>query len=127
MEPYEALFDRHSNLVAWLLSNQYIFNVNLQWVAYTNNGYVWNTNEKWIGYINNLTLFDRQGRVVAWSPRYPIGSISGGDFSKEEPLHQPRPLKPERPLTLEAPLKPTRPNTPYSGWSPLSFNSWING
>ncbi|MBM7871238.1 hypothetical protein JOC70_002736 [Clostridium pascui] len=127
MEPYEPLYDRYRNLVAWVVNNQYIFDVNLRWVAYIANGYVWNVNEQWIGAINNLTLFDRQGRVVAWNPRFPISSLGGGSFYKEEPLFQPRPLRPEKPLIADEPLRPGRPPRPPSGWSPLTFDKWLRG
>lgn len=127
MEPYEPLYDRYANLVAWVVNNQYIFDVNLRWVAYIADGYVWNVNEQWIGAINRLTLFDRHGGVVAWSPRFTISSLGGGSPFKEEPLFQPRPLGPEKPLIAGQPLRPGRPPRPPSGWSPLTFDEWLRG
>ena len=44
-----ALFDRHSQLVAWLGDEGYIFSKSLNWIAFVAGNYVFDVNCGWLG------------------------------------------------------------------------------
>jgi hypothetical protein len=120
-----ALYDRYCNHVAWLDRDQFLFDVEMNWVAFIHNKQVWSKETlKWLGPINGVICMDKEGKVMAWG----TGQKVMGDLSlHRKPKIVPR--LPEEPTSILRPFlqAPPIPGTPLSGWSDISFDDWIKG
>lgn len=119
----EALFDKYINHVGWIDRDGYIFDVDLNWVAYVHNETVWSKEKmQWIGKVNGVICMDKDGRVVAWG----IGQRVAGDPSVQKRPKSVPPL-PEAPTGLLRPQIPSPPipAMPLMGWSTLTFDEWL--
>ena len=117
------LFDKNSELVAWLEPDKHIFDTSMRWIAFIKNGHVCSADDaNWLGAIDDSVCMDRLGRVFAWVKGAQIrGSI--------RPVTPVRPTRPVRPITHVRPVAPVRPVTPVRplhGWSSLSLSGWLN-
>ena len=117
------LYNSACSLVGWIDRAGYIFDPDMNWVAYIdrNNGWACGTNE-WLGPVNGTICMDRGGRVVSWS----VGQkLLGDPFNHRRP---PTPRKPSPPQSYLRPMlsTPPLPAAPLGGWSPLTFEQWIN-
>ncbi len=121
----QALFDRYCTHVGWLERDRYIFDKDLNWVAFMDEGTAWSTDLlSWIGKVNGTICLDKEGRVVAWG----IGQRVTGDPSiQKKPKVTPR--LPEPPTGMLRPQIPSPPipAMPLLGWSPKSFSEWLQG
>lgn len=116
------LFDKDSDLVAWIEPGKSIFDLEMNWVAYIANGNLWSAKtNKWLGPVSGLLCFDTKGKPVLWNPKEQIRAIP----APLRPLNPLRPLTPLKPLKPLKPLRPLRPLTPLGGWSALSYYSWV--
>jgi len=120
-----ALYNQDCILVGWLDNEEYIYDLEMNWIAYASNGNVWSTKtNKWLGPIHGLNCLDKTGKPVAWSPE---DYVEGLMISKEyiEPIAPKMPLEPLAPLAPLEPLKPLAPIEPRVGWAKVSFEEWI--
>lgn len=118
----EPLFDAAAAFVGWMEPNQHIFDVEMRWVAFLADHDAWGPdNLSWLGPVRDSSCFDRDGRVVAWSPNGFLTRL----MVVPPPVQPLPPARPLRPLSPVRPLRPVRPLTPLSGWSPLSFPQWL--
>ena len=121
----DPLFDKKLAVVAWIDPGRYIFDLDLNWVAYISNGNVWNSvSNDWLGIVDGRTCIDKNGFIVAWSPKDPVRTWPR---RLQRPLHPP--LTPLTPLTPFPPLTPLIPLKPVGNylWSDLTFSEWISG
>jgi hypothetical protein len=118
----QPLYDRYCNHVAYIGSGRYLFDPDLNWIAFIDNRQVWSLDLKWIGSINGAICMDKDGKVVTWS----VGQKVMGDPSvQKKPKFTPH--LPEAPTSFLRPMmqNPPIPATPLTGWSILSFADWI--
>jgi hypothetical protein len=121
----QALYDRYCSHVAWLDRDQFLFDTEMNWVAFIHNKQVWSKETlHWLGPINGVICMDKEGKVLAWG----TGQKLMGDLS----LHRkPKiiPRLPEVPAPILRPLlqTPPIPGTPLAGWSDISFDEWLKG
>lgn len=109
----KPLFNKNSELVAWISPIQHIFNQNLEWVAYLSNSHAWSARTgNWLGPVHGVICLDSSGKVVAWNQE---GNINGTA----------RPARPARAARSARPARPARPTRTVGGWSKLSFEEWI--
>jgi hypothetical protein len=120
--PLEPLFSRDCDLVGWLEPDRYVFDCETNYVAFIVDRQAWSaTGERWLGAVSGLTLCDRAGKPVAWSPKQPVAGTSAG-FVQKRPMLPKRPMRPMRPMT---PVRPLRPDVPRGGWSLMTFSDWL--
>lgn len=120
----DPLYDKKANFVGWLLEDRYVFNKDLEWVAYIYNNFVWATKTRvWIGELKGTNLLDRDGRIVAWSTS---GPVVGGIGYAEAPLPIGPPIIPALPIIDDVPLNPGFAPEPAGEWSKLTFKAWLN-
>ncbi|TJY40769.1 hypothetical protein E5161_16625 [Cohnella pontilimi] len=120
----QALYDRYCTHVAWLERNRYIYDTDMNWLAFIHNKHqVWTKGTvRWAGTINGVICLDQEGKVVAWG----VGQKIAGDPSiQKKPKYVPK--QPPEPAGVLRPLLPNPPipGTPLLGWSPLTFEEWI--
>lgn len=116
------LYDKDLQLVGWMRLGEHIWDSELEWLAYIQNDHAWSEQSRmWIGPVGQGTCIDRDGRVVAWSPGYPL---EGSQPAKRPPhvAGRPRPARPTRPTRLP---RPAQPAPPAGGWSSLTFTEWL--
>jgi hypothetical protein len=119
----EPLFDNNSRFVGWIDPGRHMFDPDMRWIAFLAGGHAWSPETaSWLGPVQGLTCFDREGRVVAWSPRRLVTGLVPG----AHPIQPTRPARPLRPLAPVRPLRPIRPLTPVRGWSPIAFENWLS-
>ncbi|WP_430515628.1 4-fold beta flower protein [Inquilinus limosus] len=120
----EPLFSKDCVLVGWVDPGRYIFDTDMNYVAFISNGNAWSAaTGDWLGSIEHTTARDRRGRPVTFSSGHPpIGTSVPSTPSRASRAS--RPARPSRPST---PSRPSRPSTPSGGWSPLSFTAWLAG
>lgn len=117
------LFSPEVTLVAWLEGDRFIFDLDLDPIAFIKNRYVFSYPDcNWLGSVEGTTMQDRRGKPVAFSP----ANRPKARLPTLKPLKPLRPLKPLKPLRPLQPLAPLKPLTPLGGWSGLSFAAWIN-
>lgn len=117
------LYDRECNHIGWLLPERYIFDENMEWMAYLSHGHVWSSSSgNWMGPVNGAVCLDRDGKVIAWGPDSRISGMP----KPARPARAARVARPARPARPSRPARPARPATPSSGWSDLSICEWIN-
>ncbi|HPQ71544.1 MAG TPA: hypothetical protein PKW95_20630 [bacterium] len=117
------LFNQEGVLVAWMLPDQHLFNLNMDWIAYIVKQNVWSAaTNRWLGPLRATTCLDHQGRVVAWNPANAPRGIPQ-PLQGVGPKRPPAPLRPVRPKN---PVAPRRPGTIKGGWSPLSLREWLD-
>ncbi len=119
-----ALFDRHSNLVGWVKDAKHIFDINMNWIAFTgSNLSVWTVrNKTWVGHLHGDNFRDINGKTAFWNPKTRLQN-SLKPMKPLKPLTPLTPLKPLKPLT---PLRPLQPLTPLGGWSDLDWDTFMN-
>ena len=77
----KPLFDKDSELVAWIDPDKHIFDTDMDWVAYISNGHARSAESgNWCGPVSGHTCLDQSGRVIAWSP----GSRASGTITGVE-------------------------------------------
>src|SRR6056297_958922 len=105
----EALFDKELALVGWLHQKNYIFDTEMNCVAYISSNHVWSLiTKEWIGAIQGYTCFDPLGKPIAWNPKeFPTG-IAKPKKPKKKIYRKPK-IRPKRPELPEIPKKPLRP------------------
>lgn len=119
----QPLFNNVCTHVGWIDQGRYLFDRDMNWVAYIerNNGWSCTTNE-WLGPVNGTICMDRSGRVVSWG----IGQkLIGDPFNHRKPAPPRMPNPPQshlRPMLTTPPI----PAAPLGGWSVLSFEDWLN-
>ena len=116
------LFSQHCDLVGWIQPRQFLFDVDMTYVAFLANGHAWSARSGlWIGPVVGTHVFDTEGRPVAWNPGEPLRGFG-------------KPLRPVNVVRAVSPVRPTRPITPprpltapvlSGGWSPLTFAEWL--
>ena len=116
------LFSQHCYLVGWIQPRQFLFDVDMTYVAFLANGHAWSARSGlWIGPVVGTHVFDTEGRPVAWNPGEPLRGFG-------------KPLRPVNVVRAVSPVRPTRPITPprpltapvlSGGWSPLTFAEWL--
>ena len=117
------LFNSQTQLVGWLADNKkYIFDTNLNWVAFIDNNNIWTTkNKNWVGVLYGNNIRDTFGNTAFWNPDTPIEN-SLKPLNPLKPLTPLSPLKPLKPLN---PLRPLKPLTPIGGWSIMTWEQFI--
>ncbi|MGV7032148.1 4-fold beta flower protein [Methylobacterium symbioticum] len=119
----EPLFSPACELVGWIGDDTFIFDLDLETVAFVADGHAWSMRScVWLGPVDRLTCMDRQGRPVVWSWARAITSRG----SPVKPGRPKRPLPPKRPLRPLNPHRPPTPLAPTSGWSRLTFTEWLD-
>ena len=113
-----AFFNQNCELFCWYdETKNFFFSTNLNVIAFNdrNNIFSYEANlPQWLGcLIDNECLTDVTGKAIAFSS-------NGTPRSIMPPL---RPLSPLKPLR---PLPPLPPIPPLGGWSPLTYEDWIN-
>jgi hypothetical protein len=120
--PLEPLFSQDCDLVGWLEPDRYIFDREMNYVAFIVDRQAWSASgEHRLGAVNGLTLCDPAGKPVAWSPKQPVAGTSAG-MAQKRPMLPKRPMRPMRPMT---PVRPLRPDAPRGGWSSMTFSDWL--
>ncbi len=116
------LFDKNSNLVAWVQDDRHIFDTSMKWIAFIEKGHVWSAdNGEWLGVFMDKYCTDKQGRVFAWGDRTKIrGCIR--PTTPTRPTRATRPCMPTRPTT---PTRPTIPVRPVFGWSTYDLRGYL--
>jgi hypothetical protein len=118
----KPLFSPRCDLLGWIDPGAAIFDTAMNYVAFVADGHAWSPLDcDWLGFVDVLTVFDRSGRAVAWSPERPLSGLA-----LQAPVG--RPMRPKTPMRPKRPLQPVRPlfpKTPLTGWSPLSFEEWL--
>ena len=119
-----ALFNSDCELVGWMKDKQdYIFDTQLNWVAYIKNGHVWSVSTgDWCGPLKGTNCLDQNGKIVAWNPTQQVQ----GSTRPITPVRAVRAVTPVQPVRPVQPVTPVRPVTPSGGWSPLTFIAWVN-
>ena len=116
------LFSQHCDLVGWIQPRQFLFDADMNYVAFLANGHAWSARSGlWIGPVVGSHVFDTEGRPVAWNPGEPLRGFGKplrpvNVVRAVSPVRPPRPILPPRPLT--APVLP-------GGWSPHNFAEWL--
>ena len=119
--PLEPLFSRDCDLVGWLEPNRYVFDREMNYIAFIVDRQAWSAaGDRWLGAVNGLSLCDRGGKPVAWSTPPVAGTAAG--IVQKRPMLPKAPMRPVKPLT---PVRPLRPDTPRGGWSAMSFADWV--
>ena len=118
----KPLYDKDCNLVGWIEKRKNIYNTNLDWVAFVERGNIFAAKDcEWLGIIKNYNCIDKEGKVIAWTPKHKVkGTLK--PFEPIKPLPQFPPFKPIEPLI---PNKPTEPIPPIDGWSEIEWSEWI--
>lgn len=119
----EALFNKDRDLVGWLHQSHYIYDTQMNCVAYTSNNHVWSLiTDEWIGAIQGLTCFDPLGKPIAWNPKEFPSGIAKPRKPRKKISRKPR-VKPKCP---ESPKIPKVPLRPIGGWSGMTWEEWLN-
>ncbi len=118
----QALFDQDCEFVGWMDHGTYIYDDEMNWVAFIFNRHAWSAQTgNWLGPVYGTTCLDRHGRVVAWHSK---DYLYGGMI----PIKPPKPLRPPRPSApakQPVPHKPAAPIPPPTGWSELGWSGWL--
>ena len=127
MAALHPLFDpRECHLVAWISIGEFIFDLNMEPVAFIIAGRAFSMESgEWLGNVDVRTLLCRSGNVVAFNPDQGVNHKMEpmvGIKPTMRPTIPPRPPKPTKPMD---PIVPNKPRTPKAGWSSLSFEAWI--
>jgi hypothetical protein len=119
--PLEPLFSRDCDLVGWLEPDRYVFDREMNCIAFIVDRQAWSASgDRWLGGVNGLNLCDRAGKPVAWSAPPVAGTAAG--MVQKRPMLPKAPMRPVKPL---APVRPLRPDAPRGGWSAISFADWV--
>jgi hypothetical protein len=111
------LFDKDTELQAWIGKDGNVFNLEMEWIAFIEHGHVFSAESiEWLGPVDGFTFLDQSGRPFLWSPKSKIR----GQLPSLRPLKPLRPLQPLQPLRPLDPLRPLQPLTPLGGWSNLT-------
>lgn len=116
------LYDRTVTLVGWQDGSGHLFGLGMEWIAFTAGAYVFSAQTiQWLGLRQGLSILDRNGLPVLWSPGAPIASA----LRQKAPMRPKIPLRPKTPMRPMTPLRPPPPKPPVCGWSPLLFADWL--
>ena len=117
------LFDSESELVGWFDGELYVYDTDMNWVAFIAGDHAWSSETgEWLGPLHGLTFLDQAGKPVAWSTK----QAPSGTLPPLRPLTPLMPLAPLTPLTPLTPLQPLQPLTPLGGWSDMTWQDWIS-
>lgn len=117
------LFDKECELVGWVKLNDYIWDIDMNYVAFIHDGQAWSAdNCNWLGPVKGLLCYDTLGKVVAWNPTESIIKVN----SPNRPFIPVKPVIPISPVKPIAPVSPIKPIVFRSVWSSYSFNSWLS-
>ena|ERR1700722_412749 len=118
----KPLFEPDCSLVGWMDPAGYIFNTDLEWVAFVSNGHAWSSKSvNWLGSVEQTTCRDTKGRPVAWSP----GLFPSGTARPATPARAAIFARPAQPAWPATPATPARAAMPAGGWSDLAFAAWL--
>jgi hypothetical protein len=117
----ESLFDYDSELVGWIDPGKYIYDADMNLIAFIYDEDIWSFETgSWLGKVAGLNCCDREGKVVAWNPGQEVENIT-----KPAKPHKPLlPLKPAKPDKPPKPVQPFKPLKPLDGFSDLTFVQW---
>ncbi len=117
------LFDKDCDHVGWIEPGKFIYNTDMQCVAFIVNNNAWSVESgNWLGPIQGLLCFDTNGKLVFWNPKEKIT----GKVSAPRPSRQILSIKPPQPEKPSDPSKPTKPKVAKDVWSDLSYFSWLS-
>jgi hypothetical protein len=119
----EPLFNKNRGLVGWIHQENYIFDTQMNCVAYIYDNHVWSSEtNQWLGPIQGFTCFDPLGKPIAWNPKeFPSGIAKPRKprkIAKRKPM-----VDPHEPKVPKSPKKPLRP---IGGWSKMTWEEWLN-
>jgi len=120
----KALFSGTCEHIGWIDPERAIFDPAMNYVAFIAGKNAWSASEvQWLGSVDVLTLRDRSGLPIAWTPDHPLTRVSNA-IPPVQPIRPPVPIRPKRPIN---PKRPLLPQVPLGGWSPLTFDEWLYG
>ena len=127
MAALQPLFDpRTCHLVAWISVGEFIFDLDMEPVAFIIGGRAFSMeNGEWLGLVNVRTLLSRSGKPVAFNPDQGINHKMEPMVGIKPVERAPLPPKPTKPMQPETPITPEKPRTPIQGWSSLNFEQWL--